>query len=154
MRQIIISLLICLLFISILFPQQKQQAVNNKKWTGTSDQKIWGLMITVAGFILCLDALVRLKALENYQGDLVQDGIFSKLRHTMYLGFIFWIIGYPLFRQSLVGLAVGAVTIPNILFWKHMEECELEIKHLDYTGYTKKPGFDHRVPEGMNGSIC
>ena len=44
MKQIIISLLICCLFTSILFPQQKQQAVNNKKWTGTSDQKIWGLM--------------------------------------------------------------------------------------------------------------
>ena len=82
-----------------------------------------------------------MKTLDNYSGDLIQTGLFSITRHPMYLGFIFWIIGYPLFQQAQTALITSMIWILNILFWRKIEEKELERKYNNYIEYKKETLF-------------
>jgi hypothetical protein len=42
----------------------------------------------------------------------------------MYLGFMLWIIGWPLYHQALVSLPVGLPGLMAILGWRQNEERE------------------------------
>jgi protein-S-isoprenylcysteine O-methyltransferase Ste14 len=101
-----------------------------------------GMALFVVGLLLFVLTLIKLKTLENYTGELVQDGIFSKIRHPMYLGFVFWIIGYAVFMQAGLSLLSALLWIANILFWCHMEERQLARRYSHYSAYKKKRCFD------------
>jgi protein-S-isoprenylcysteine O-methyltransferase Ste14 len=57
---------------------------------------------------------------------LVTTGLFSRIRHPMYAGFILWIVGWVVRDGAVVSLAVGLVGIGNILYWRRLEERALE----------------------------
>ena len=59
----------------------------------------------------------------------------------MYLGFIIWIIGLPVFMNALFTLASAVIWIPQILYWKNSEEKQLEVKYRDYQEYKKRTWF-------------
>jgi len=71
----------------------------------------------------------------------VTDGIYSKLRHPMYYGFILWILGLPIFMNSPFTLASSVIWIPQLLYWGKSEERELEEKYEEYRDYKKKTWF-------------
>ncbi|MBI5020231.1 MAG: hypothetical protein HZB59_02250 [Ignavibacteriales bacterium] len=83
-----------------------------------------GLGLHIAGMILAVGALIQLKGLENIK-HLVTNGFFSKIRHPMYTGFCFWIIGWSLFNNAVVSLLVGMIGMVNIFYWRHLEETRL-----------------------------
>ena len=56
-----------------------------------------GLLLCLLGLIFFITALLTIKTLETYDGDLITKGIYSKMRHPMYLGFILWSIGFPVY---------------------------------------------------------
>lgn len=103
--------------------------------------KFSGLIVFIAGILLFILTLIQMKTLDNYSGDLIQTGLFSITRHPMYLGFIFWIIGYPLFQQAQTALITSMIWILNILFWRKIEEKELERKYNNYIEYKKETLF-------------
>jgi len=72
---------------------------------------------------------------------LIKRGIYSKIRHPMYSGFIIWIIGLPIFMNSLFTLASAIIWIPQILYWRITEERQMERKYKDYQEYKKKTWF-------------
>ena len=84
-----------------------------------------GLSVVIIGMGLAVGALVQLRGLENID-HLVTAGLFSKLRHPMYTGFILWILGWAIFHGSVVSLVVGLVGIGNILYWRRLEDDDLE----------------------------
>ncbi len=88
----------------------------------------FGLIIQVLGLCLAIIALVQLRGLENIR-HLVTTGIFSKLRHPMYIGFISWIVGATLYYGAAASLAVGLLGIGNILYWRRLEETRLELAY-------------------------
>ena len=96
-----------------------------------------GISLAGIGFIIFFIALYTIKTLESYQGDLITKGIYSKIRHPMYLGFILWLIGFPVFFGSLFSFILSFVFITNILFWRNLEEKELEKRFLSYMDYKK-----------------
>ena len=49
-------------------------------------------------------------------------GVYSKIRHPMYYGFIIWMIDLPIFMNSLFTLASAVIWIPQILYWRTAEE--------------------------------
>jgi protein-S-isoprenylcysteine O-methyltransferase Ste14 len=100
-----------------------------------------GLILSGIGIILFLTALFTLKTLETYEGDLVTTGIFSKIRHPMYLGFVLWLIGFPVFFGALFSLILSLLFIANILFWRNLEEKELIKRFPPYLDYKKKTIF-------------
>ena len=84
-----------------------------------------GLATLVLGLVLAVGALLQLRGVENID-HLVTTGFFGRVRHPMYLGFTCWIVGWAVYQQAGVGLAVGLAGIANILLWRHLEEQHLE----------------------------
>lgn len=89
-----------------------------------------GLSIFFLGMILAIGALLQLRGVENIN-HLVTTGLFKKIRHPMYVGFISWILGWSIYQGALISLVIGFIGIINILWWRHLEERRLEIQFGD-----------------------
>jgi protein-S-isoprenylcysteine O-methyltransferase Ste14 len=100
-----------------------------------------GISLFVIGVIVFFMALFTIKTLESYEGDLINKGIYSIIRHPMYLGFILWLIGLPVFFAAPFLLILSFFFIANILFWRYLEEKELEQRFLSYKDYKKTTIF-------------
>jgi protein-S-isoprenylcysteine O-methyltransferase Ste14 len=100
-----------------------------------------GIIISVLGLIMFLTALFTIQTLESYEGDLITSGIYSKIRHPMYLGFIFWLIGFPLIFEAIISIIISLIFICNVLFWRYLEEKELLDRFPTYPDYKKKTIF-------------
>jgi protein-S-isoprenylcysteine O-methyltransferase Ste14 len=103
------------------------------QWLGTS-QVIIGIGLAIGG-------LAQLRGLENID-HLVTTGIYAKIRHPMYSGFILWILGWVIYYGALTSLIVACVCISNILSWENFEEEEMRIQFgEDYMSYRKQTWF-------------
>ena len=100
-----------------------------------------GFVLILTGGFVFFSGLFTIKTLESYNGDLITKGIYSKLRHPMYTGFIIWIIGGPLLYGALIPLILALPFIANVLYWRHLEELELEKRFTDYSDYKKTTLF-------------
>ena len=103
----------------------------------------WARYIGLAFFIIgvCLVILSHVKIRGQETDKLITAGIYSKIRHPMYLGFIIWIIGLPMFTNAGFTLASAIIWIPHILYWKSSEERQLAKKYKDYQEYKKRTWF-------------
>ena len=98
-----------------------------------------GLAFFIIGFFLFIFSHVKIRGQETEK--LVTTGIYSKIRHPMYLGFIIWILGFPVFTNAPFTLASAIIWIPQILYWRNSEERQLERKHKEYPEYKKQTWF-------------
>jgi protein-S-isoprenylcysteine O-methyltransferase Ste14 len=87
-----------------------------------------GYGIFLVGLVLAIGATIHLRGIENID-NLKTKGLFSKIRHPMYLGFILWIFGWTIYHGALLSLLLGFVAIANIFYWQRSEERELESKY-------------------------
>jgi protein-S-isoprenylcysteine O-methyltransferase Ste14 len=100
-----------------------------------------GLGMFLIGWGLALGALAQLRGLEDID-HLVTGGLFAKLRHPMYTGFILWIVGWAVYHGAAVSLLVGALGIANILYWRRLEDAAMESQWGDpYREYRKGTWF-------------
>jgi len=100
-----------------------------------------GFFLFAAGLGLAIGTVIQLRGVENID-HLVTKGLFSKIRHPMYVGFIFWIFGWAIYHGALVSLFLGLVAIGNIFHWKRSEETELESVYGEtYLEYRKRTWF-------------
>ena len=103
--------------------------------------KWMGFITFLVGLGLAIGAVIQLKGVENID-HLVTNGLFSKIRHPMYVGFILWIFGWAIYHGAVISLFVGLVAIVNILYWKRLEEGEMESKYGEtYLEYRKRTMF-------------
>ncbi|MGE5400127.1 MAG: methyltransferase family protein [Ignavibacteriales bacterium] len=100
-----------------------------------------GGLIVLAGAVLFLTALFTIKTLETFEGNLITKGIYSKIRHPMYLGFIFWFFGGPVIYGAAASFALSLIFIANVLYWRSLEELELEKRFPEYDDYRKRTIF-------------
>ena len=84
-----------------------------------------GFAIFAIGMVLAVGALFQLRGVENID-HLVTTGLFTKLRHPMYLGFLCWIVGWSIYHGALLSLAIGVPGILSVLWWRHLEDARLE----------------------------
>jgi protein-S-isoprenylcysteine O-methyltransferase Ste14 len=101
----------------------------------------FGLMLVVLGVLIFLIALSTIKSLETYAGELITHGIYSRIRHPMYLAFILWLIGMPVFYGAYFSLILAMVFIANVLFWRYLEELELLSRFKGYREYRQRTLF-------------
>lgn len=99
-----------------------------------------GLLAFMAGIALFLISHLGLRGVAD-RGKLVTTGIYSRVRNPMYLGFIFWVIGFPLFTKSLATLSSAALWISFLIYWKTLEEKALADKYPEYAEYRKGTWF-------------
>lgn len=100
-----------------------------------------GLAMLILGLGLSIGALVQLKGVENIK-RLVTTGLFSKLRHPMYVGFILWICGWSIYQGAALSLIPGFLGIGSILYWRRLEEHDLESRYgEDYRQYRARSWF-------------
>ncbi len=100
-----------------------------------------GLTLCIIGLICFVAALLTIKTLETYDGDLITKGIYSKIRHPMYLSFILWLIGFPIFFGAGFSLFLAFIFVANVLFWRYLEEIELNKRFPGYKEYKVKTLF-------------
>jgi protein-S-isoprenylcysteine O-methyltransferase Ste14 len=100
-----------------------------------------GITAFILGLVLALGALFQLKGVENIQ-FLATTGVFSRIRHPMYLGFILWILGWSLYNGAIFSMIPGIVGITNILYWRSLEDAEMKARYGEtYTIYSKRTWF-------------
>jgi len=104
---------------------------------------LWARYTGLAFFIIgvCLFIFSHRTIKGEASDKLIASGIYSKIRHPMYLGFIIWVIGFPIFTNATFTLASAIIWIPHILYWRISEERQLERKYKDYQEYKKKTWF-------------
>jgi protein-S-isoprenylcysteine O-methyltransferase Ste14 len=103
------------------------------RWTGIG-------MLAISA-VLMLGALLQLRGVENID-HLVTSGLFSRLRHPMYTGFILWIAGWIVLFGAAASLIAGLAAIGSILWWRHLEECALVAAYgEDYRRYRQRTWF-------------
>ena len=100
-----------------------------------------GLGLVTAALALAVGGLVQLRGLENID-HLVTTGLYSRIRHPMYTGFILFIAGWVVRYGASASFAVGVVCIGNILYWRRLEEGALEAQFGgDYRMYRQRTWF-------------
>ncbi|ODS38719.1 MAG: hypothetical protein A7315_11960 [Candidatus Altiarchaeales archaeon WOR_SM1_79] len=99
-----------------------------------------GLILFVTGIFIFILAHQKLKGFGD-NDYLVTEGIYSKIRHPIYRGFILCIIWFPVFTQALATLASGVIWVSHILYWKILEENDLEEKYGEYKEYKRRTWF-------------
>jgi protein-S-isoprenylcysteine O-methyltransferase Ste14 len=100
-----------------------------------------GISLAAIGIFVFLAGLFTIKTLESYEGELITTGIYSIIRHPMYFGFILWLIGFPILFEGYFSMILAMLFIANILFWRHLEEKELEKRFTAYSDYRKSTIF-------------
>ncbi len=100
-----------------------------------------GLGLFIMGSGLAIGAFFQLRGVENIT-HLATTGVFAKLRHPMYTGFILWILGWAIYHGAGVSLIFGFVGIGNILYWRRLEEETLELRYgEEYRRYRQRTWF-------------
>ena len=99
-----------------------------------------GLLFFAAGVLLFVLGDIAMRGLAN-EKELVTKSVFSKIRHPVYLGFIVWVIGFPIFMQSMLTLASAVLWVAFFVYWKYLEEHELERRHPEYRAYKRRTWF-------------
>ena len=95
----------------------------------------FGLGLVTVALALAVGGLVQLRGLENID-HLVTTGLFTRIRHPMYSGFILWIVGWVVCYGAGASFVVGVVCIGNILYWRRLEEGTLAAQYgEDYRAY-------------------
>ena len=99
-----------------------------------------GLAVFIIGVSLFILSHVKLGGFKDKAG-LKTSGIYTKIRNPMYLGFILWVTGFPVYTESLLTLATAPVWAACFIFWKVLEEKELAAKYPEYQNYKKGTWF-------------
>jgi protein-S-isoprenylcysteine O-methyltransferase Ste14 len=100
-----------------------------------------GLGMVILGMGLAIGAVVQLRGVENID-HLVTTGLFFRIRHPMYTGFILWILGWATYHGAVLSLVIGFVGIGNILYWRQLEEEALKSSYGgDYRVYRERTWF-------------
>ena len=100
-----------------------------------------GFGLFIVGLCLAIGAVIQLRGLENID-HLVTNGLFSKIRHPMYLGFFFWLLGWPVYHGAAVSMSAALIGMVSVLYWRKLEEKNLENRFgEDFIQYRRQTWF-------------
>lgn len=114
------------------------------QWIGYAIIAI-GTALALVAFIqlrgVAFGAFVRTEATVD-SSRLVTTGIFARLRHPMYTGFILWFVGCALYNGAIAGSLAGLIGVGSTLYRRKVEERRLRIRYGDaYVQYVAASWF-------------
>ena len=100
-----------------------------------------GLGVVVLGAGLSVAGMWQLRGLENID-HLVTAGLFSRIRHPMYVGFVLWILGWCAYTGAVISLVFAPFGVASVVWWRHLEESDLAARYGDeYAQYRAATWF-------------
>lgn len=87
-----------------------------------------GFGAVLLGAVFSVAGMWQLGGVENID-HLVRTGVFSRIRHPMYLGFILWILGWCAYTGAFANLLLAPLGIASVLWWRQLEESELASRY-------------------------
>jgi len=101
--------------------------------------RISGFVLFIIGTVLMIVSHIHIPGYGT--NKLRTTGIYSRIRHPMYLGFMLWLVGFPLFWQSIVTLITAVLWVPAFITWQILEEQQLVEKFPEYRAYIERTWF-------------
>ena len=89
-----------------------------------------GAAAVLVGTAVAVGGMWQLGGVENID-HLVRTGLFSRIRHPMYLGFTLWILGWCVWMVAPANLLLAPLGIASVLWWRQLEESELALQYGD-----------------------
>lgn len=89
----------------------------------------------VAGGLVKLGSNLAVVPKPIEQGSLVQGGVYGLVRHPIYAGIIFGVLGWSLALNSLAGLAMSGAMLAFFDLKSRREEVWLARKYPEYAAY-------------------
>lgn len=109
---------------------------------GVPEYLRWGgFGVFVAGLVFFIGGLMQLIIAHRNHAGIVTNGFFSVIRHPMYLGFLFWLIGFPLYRDAGTSLWLALPGMAMVFLWGYFEERRLAAKNTTYRDYRDRTLF-------------
>jgi len=100
-----------------------------------------GPFLLLIGITMFFEAKKELRGFRD-PGKLVTTGIYGKVRHPMYLGWMLILLGFPLLFRALLAFIVSIFLSAILVLWAYFEERELELKYGDeLRAYRRKVGM-------------
>jgi protein-S-isoprenylcysteine O-methyltransferase Ste14 len=97
-----------------------------------------GLIMGLTGLVMLVAAVIAKRGFGEVD-HLVTTGIYSRIRHPLYLGLILVHVGFPLVARSVLTLISAAIWIPLIELWRHWEQQALEKRFgIEYAEYKRR----------------
>ncbi len=87
-----------------------------------------GLGAVLLGIVVAVGGMWQLGGVENID-HLVTTGLFSRIRHPMYVGFALWIIGWCAYTGAVTNLVLAPFGFASVLWWRQLEESELAARY-------------------------
>ena len=102
---------------------------------------LFGLFLSLIGIIMFFEAKKELKGFRE-PGKLVTTGLYGRVRHPMYLGWMLVLLGFPLVFRAVLAFIVSIFLSAILVLWAYVEERELELKYGDeLRAYRRKVGM-------------
>ena len=108
--------------------------------------KTIGLVLAIFGFIVVALALLQLnKNLSPFptpkdSAILIQNGLYTWVRHPIYSGIIILFVGYGIYQDSFFKLVITMFVWVLFYFKTQYEELQLQRKFTEYRVYKSKVG--------------
>ena len=105
-----------------------------------------GLIATIIGFIVLAIAILQLnKNLSPFptpkaDAVLIQNGLYTWVRHPIYSGFLIMFFGYGIYQASLYKLFITLIIWILFYFKTQYEELQLKQKFPDYSNFKQTRG--------------
>lgn len=115
-------------------------------WAGIDLLAYLGWIILIFGIIILRKSMIDFRAIKKEDGknwldtiNVVNYGIYSIIRHPMYLSFMLMAIGLSLISQYLLNVIIGIARI-LMLYYVMIEEEKMDLKKLglEYKEYMEK----------------
>ncbi|WP_299210453.1 methyltransferase [uncultured Dokdonia sp.] len=107
---------------------------------------IAGILIAIIGFATILITLLQLnKNLSPFPtpklgSQLIQNGLYTYIRHPIYTGILLLFLGYGLYVASGYKLLITLLLVVLFTYKSRYEEKRLALVFKDYSNYKKKTG--------------
>ena len=104
----------------------------------------FGLWLSVFGAMIVLISIIQLnKSLSPFPspiegGSLITSGLYSIVRHPIYLGLLLFFLGYSIYSGSIFRIAITFLLAVLFHYKASYEETQLLDKYPDYINYSSK----------------